>query len=161
MTGPTVYSFQLTALNGAPLDLSSFRGRPMLIVNTASKCGFTPQYAGLEALWKEWQGEGLVVLGVPSNDFGAQEPGSAIEIETFCRDRYGVTFPMAAKVAVRGPNAAPLFKWLARGAGLPGRPWWNFTKYLVARDGRLADWFFCATPPDAGRVRRAIERVVR
>lgn len=153
----TAYDFHVSALKGGdPIDLGAYRGRPLLIVNTASACGFTPQYKALQALWDEYKAAGLVVMGVPSNDFGAQEPGSAAEISSFCDVNFQVTFPLAGKRHVKGPDADPLFKWLADEAGLLGRPWWNFTKYLIGRDGRLADWFFCATPPDASRVKRAI-----
>lgn len=154
-----VTDFRLTALDGAPLDLARFAGRPMLIVNTASKCGFTPHYAGLQKLWEEFGPAGLVVLGVPSNDFGAQEPGSAAEIADFCAKSYGITFPLAAKVAVTGRAAHPLFRWLAREAGIAGAPRWNFYKYLIGRDGRLSDWFFCFTPPR--RLRGAVQKILR
>lgn len=157
----TAYDFHLSALNGdAPIDLGAYRGRPLLIVNTASACGFTPQYTALQALWDEYKAAGLVVLGVPSNDFGAQEPGSAGEIASFCETKFRVTFPLAGKRHVKGPEADPLFKWLAHEAGLFGRPWWNFTKYLIGRDGRLVDWFFCATPPGGRRARRAIAKAL-
>ncbi len=156
----TAYDFRLRSLQGAPLDLAAYAGRPMLIVNTASLCAYTPQYAALQNLWEEHEGAGLVVLGVPSNDFGRQEPGAADEIATFCETRYRITFPLTEKVHVRGAAADPLFRWLAREAGLLGRPWWNFTKYLVGRDGKLADWFFCFTPPDTARVKRAVQRIV-
>lgn len=157
----TAYDFHLSALNGGvPIDLGAYRGRPLLIVNTASACGFTPQYTALQALWDEHKAAGLVVLGVPSNDFGAQEPGSATEITSFCETKFRVTFPLAEKRHVKGPGADPLFKWLADEAGLLGRPWWNFTKYLIGRDGRLVDWFFCATPPDARRVRGAVVKAL-
>ena len=157
----TAYDFHLSALNGGvPIDLGAYRGRPLLIVNTASACGFTPQYTALQALWDEHKAAGLVVLGVPSNDFGAQEPGSATEITSFCETKFRVTFPLAEKRHVKGPEGDPLFKWLADEAGLLGRPWWNFTKYLIGRDGRLVDWFFCATPPDARRVRGAVVKAL-
>ena len=156
----TAFDFHLAALKGPPLDLAAFRGRPMLIVNTASQCGFTPQYAQLQALWQEYKDAGLVVLGVPSNDFGRQEPGSNAEIAAFCELTFKVTFPLAAKSCVSGDDADPLFKWLAREAGIIGRPWWNFTKYLIGRDGRLAEWFFCFTPPGARRVRRAVDGAI-
>lgn len=157
----TAYDFHLTSLRGAPLDLAAFRGQPLLIVNTASKCGFTPQYAALQALWKEWEAAGLVVLGVPSNDFGAQEPGTSDDIRAFCEVNYGVTFPMAAKVPVKGPNADPLFVWLAREGGFFAAPRWNFYKYLIGRDGQLAAWFSSLTPPGANRLRRAVAKVIK
>lgn len=153
----TAFDFQLQTLDGAPLPLGDFSGRPLLIVNTASACVFTPQYTMLQKLWDEWQQRGLVVLGVPSNDFGDQERGTADEIATLCRGSYGVTFPMAAKVAVTGTHATPLFRWLGQEGGFLARPRWNFYKYLIGRDGHLAAWFSCLTSPDAMRVRRAIE----
>lgn len=152
----TAFDFQLQALDGAPLPLDRFKGRALLIVNTASACGFTPQYAALQSLWNDLKDAGLVVLAVPSNDFGGQEPGTANEISAFCRGSYGVTFPMAAKVPVKGAQAAPLFRWLSREGGFLARPRWNFYKYLIGRDGQLAAWFSCFTPPDAPRVRRAV-----
>lgn len=155
------HDFRLTALKGGALDLAAFKGRPMLIVNTASRCGYTPQYAALQSLWEQYKGRGLVVVGVPSNDFGRQEPGTAEEIAAFCEGNFRITFPLSEKLHVRGRDADPLFKWLADEAGLLGWPWWNFTKYLIDREGRLVDWFFCFTPPDAMRVRRVIERVIR
>ena len=154
------FAFTLDALGGGPLPLGGFAGRPLLIVNTASRCGFTPQYAGLQRLWTEYGGRGLVVLGVPSNDFGAQEPGGGAEIAGFCERNYGVGFPMAAKAAVRGPGANPLFQWLAAQGGLFARPRWNFYKYLTGRDGRLAAWFTSVTKPESGRLRAAIEKAL-
>jgi glutathione peroxidase len=156
----TVYDFHLRSLGGAPLDLAAYKGRPILIVNTASRCGFTPQYAGLQTLWETYKARGLVVLGVPSNDFGGQEPGSSNEIASFCQDVFDVDFPMTEKMRVRGQAAAPLFQWLGREAGVLGRPRWNFYKYLVGPDGQLKNWFFCFTPPGAAHVCRAIERTL-
>ena len=154
------FAFTLDALEGGTLPLQAYAGRPLLIVNTASRCGFTPQYAGLQRLWTDYGGRGLVVLGVPSNDFGAQEPGSSDEIAGFCERNYGVDFPMAAKIAVRGPGAHPLFQWLAAQGGLFARPRWNFYKYLIGHDGQLAAWFTSVTPPDATRLRRAIDKAL-
>lgn len=158
MTG--AFDFTLERLEGGPLPLAQFAGRPMVVVNTASKCGFTPQYEALEALWRRHRDEGLVVLGVPSNDFGGQEPGSAGEIAEFCRVRYGVDFPLAAKVPVTGPGAHPLFRWLGGEAGFLGRPRWNFYKYLIGRDGRLAAWYASLTPPEAPRFEAAVARLI-
>lgn len=153
-------NFRLPGLTGGEIDLSAFRGKPVLIVNTASKCGFTPQYAGLEALWKEYGPQGLAVIGVPSNDFGAQEPGTAQEIAAFCDRTYGVTFPLAAKAHVRGPGAIPLFRWLRAQGGVLSAPRWNFYKYLIGRDGRLAAWFTPLTAPGSARLRRAVKRAL-
>jgi glutathione peroxidase len=160
MTTPTAYDFALDGLSGGALPLSQFRGRPMVIVNTASKCGFTPQYAGLETLWQRHKDQGLVVLGVPSNDFGRQEPGSSAEIAEFCSVRFGVDFPLAAKVSVRGAAAHPLFRWLAGEAGFFGRPRWNFYKYLIRRDGTLQDWFSSKTAPDSAKFGTAIAKLI-
>ena len=156
----TAYDFELTTLKGERFDLAPFKGRPLLVVNTASKCGFTPQYAGLTEVWRQHKDEGLVVIGVPSNDFGQQEPGSADEIGAFCEINYGVDFPMMAKVPVRGPDAHPLFRWLASEGGFFARPRWNFFKYLIGRDGQLEDWFASPTKPRSARFGRALRRVI-
>ena len=153
----TAFDFTLTSLAGAPMPLRDYAGRPLLIVNTASRCGFTPQYAGLQALHAEYHGQGLIVIGVPSNDFGNQEPGTRDEIAGFCTRNYGVGFPMADKAVVKGPAAHPLFHWLADQGGVLSRPRWNFYKYVIDADGRLAAWFSSVTPPGAGRLRRAVE----
>jgi glutathione peroxidase len=156
----TVYDFDLVTLDGAPLPLRQFAGRPLVIVNTASKCGFTPQYTGLQALWQEFKGAGLVVLVVPSNDFGGQEPGDAGAIAAFCTEKFGVDFPMSAKRHVRGSAADPLFQWLAAEGGFFSRPRWNFYKYLIGRDGRLKDWFASPTRPESAKFRQAVQRIV-
>jgi glutathione peroxidase len=156
----TAYDFRFDALQGGDLPLSRFAGRPMLIVNTASRCGFTPQYAGLQRLWAKQSSSGLMLIGVPCNDFGAQEPGSAAEIGAFCTARFGVDFPLTAKVHVRGTERHPLFAWLAEQGGFLSLPRWNFYKYLIDREGRLAGWFTCLTSPDAPRFRRAVQRLL-
>ena len=161
MTEQTAYDFDLTTLDGKALPLRQFAGRPLVIVNTASKCGFTPQYFGLQMIWEEFRNTGLIVLGVPSNDFGAQEPGDAAAIAAFCVEKVGVNFPIAAKRAVRGKDADPLFLWLAAQGGFLARPRWNFYKYLIGRDGQLAHWFTSPTRPDAGRFRRAVQSITR
>jgi glutathione peroxidase len=134
----TVYDFQAVSIDGKPADLSTQRGKVLLIVNTASACGFTPQFGGLEELWKRYGDQGLVVVGFPSNEFGSQDPGSNDEIGAFCQRNYGVSFPMMAKVQVNGKGAHPLWTWLtAEAPGLLGSKAvkWNFTKFLVGRDG--------------------------
>ena len=144
------HNFTAQALNGAPINLSDYAGKLVLVVNTASQCGFTPQYAGLEALHKEFGEQGLVILGFPCNQFGGQEPGDADQIAQTCQINYGVSFPMFAKVDVNGANAHPLFKWLT--AELPG--WlgksikWNFTKFLIGRDGTPIKRFATITKPE-------------
>ena len=152
--------FTLATPAGDPLPLSQYAGRPMLVVNTASQCGFTPQYEGLQRLWTEYGDKGLLVLGVPSNDFGGQEPGTDAEIGAFCATRFAATFPLAAKAHVKGRNAVPLFQWLAAEAGALGQPRWNFYKYVIGRDGRLAAWFGSVTKPGSPRLRQAIEHTL-
>ena len=146
-----VFDFQATALDGKPVDLATYRGRVLLVVNTASRCGFTPQYAGLEALYRELHGRGLEVLGFPCNQFGAQEPGSLDEIGAFCETNYGVSFPMFAKVDVNGQDAHPLWTYLKEAApGLLGTEAikWNFTKFLIGRDGKVAHRYAPTTKPE-------------
>ena len=136
----TVYDFEAQQIDGRTVSLSNFRDKVLLIVNTASACGFTPQFAGLEELHKQYDGKGLVVLGFPSNQFGGQDPGSNEEIASFCQLNYGVSFPMMAKVDVNGAEAHPLYQWLVKEApGLLGSTAikWNFTKFLVGKDGRV------------------------
>ncbi len=156
----TAFDFRLTSLQGETLDLGDYAGKPLVLVNTASKCGFTPQYRGLQAIWSQYQDRGLTVIGVPSNDFGRREPGDESEIGAFCSRNYGVTFPMTEKLHVRGPETHPLFQWLAREGGMLSRPRWNFFKFVIARDGSLATWFSSITSPDSARLRQAIDRVV-
>lgn len=159
-TDGTAFDFSLQSLKGGELKLNAFAGKPLLIVNTASKCGFTPQYAGLEEIWKTYKKDGLVVLGVPSNDFAGQEPGTEKEIAVFCEMNYGVDFPMAAKVHVSGSKAHPLFKFLAGEGGFLAAPRWNFYKYLVGRDGHLKEWFSSFTSPTSSRFKKAVEKIV-
>jgi glutathione peroxidase len=157
---PSAHGFVFKSLEGKALPLSDFAGKPMVVVNTASKCGFTPQYAGLEALWRSHRDRGLIVLGVPSNDFGGQEPGTADEIHDFCEVRYGVDFPLTEKVHVTGPEAHPLFRWIAAQGGFIARPHWNFYKYLIGPDGKLVDWFSSVTAPNSSRFVSAVERLL-
>ena len=140
MRSPTVYDFEARDIDGKDIALSAFKGKVMLVVNTASKCGFTPQFGGLEALHNSYAAKGLAVLGFPCNQFGAQDPGSDSEIAGFCQMNYGVSFPMMGKIDVNGPAAHPLYKWLAAEApGLLGSKAikWNFTKFLVGKDGQV------------------------
>jgi glutathione peroxidase len=136
----SIYDFEAQQINGKDISLSEFKGKVMLIVNTASKCGFTPQFGGLEELHKAYTGKGLVVLGFPCNQFGSQDPGADGEIAEFCQVNYGVSFPMMGKIEVNGPAAHPLYKWLSSEApGLLGSKAikWNFTKFLVGKDGQV------------------------
>ena len=147
-----IYDFTVKDIHGKSVKLSAYKGKPLLIVNTASECGFTPQYKGLEALYKKLHGKGLEILGFPCNQFGAQEPGSEAEIEQFCEVNYGVTFPMFAKIDVNGDNAAPLYRYLKKEKpGLMGSEAikWNFTKFLVDRDGKVVERYAPNTEPAA------------
>lgn len=147
----SLYDIEVTSIDGAAGTLAPYRGRLLLIVNVASECGFTPQYGGLEHLYRKYKDRGLTVLGFPCDQFGHQEPGSEAEIAAFCSSRYDVTFPLFAKVEVNGPGAHPLFRYLAEAApGVLGtkRIKWNFTKFLVDRDGRVARRFAPSTRPE-------------
>ena len=157
----SIYDYKANSLDGKEVPLSDYRGKVVLIVNTASQCGFTPQYAGLEALYKAYQDKGLSVLGFPCNQFGAQEPGSAAEIGAFCQKNYGVTFPMFEKIEVNGSNAHPLWTYLKdEKPGLLGTKAikWNFTKFLVDREGHVVQRFGSNEAPDS--IRPAIEKLL-
>jgi len=161
-TSPAVIDHTVTTLEGDSLDLSTFRGRPLLIVNTASKCGYTPQYAGLQRLHERYSGRGLVILGFPSNDFGGQEPGSASEIGAFCRKNYGVSFPMMAKVHAKGPEIAPIYRTLTEQTAedIRGEIKWNFTKFLVDADGNVVARFGSSVEPEDPALVAAIEKLL-
>jgi glutathione peroxidase len=149
---PTVYDFEARQIDGQTVALRQFQGKVLLIVNTASACGFTPQFGGLQKLHETYGDRGLVVLGFPCNQFGSQDPGSNDEIASFCQLNYGVSFPMMAKVDVNGPEADPLFKWLtAEAPGLLGSKAikWNFTKFLVGKDGAVLQRYAPQSAPDA------------
>jgi len=153
------YAFSFPALSGDDIRLARFTGKPLLIVNTASLCGYTPQYAGLQELWSEFRGRGFVIIGVPSNDFGGQEPGGAAEIGETAHHQYGVTFPIAAKAVVKGTGAHPFYKWAAE-ARPKDVPRWNFHKYLIGRDGYIAEVFPESVTPDDTRVKTAVGRAL-
>jgi glutathione peroxidase len=156
MSRITAYAFTFKGLDGGEILLASYAGRPFLVVNTASLCGYTPQYAGLQELWTRYRDKGLVVLGVPSNDFGSQEPGGVSDIHATAQGQYHVTFPITEKAVVKGKDAHPFFKWAAleRPAEAPR---WNFHKYLVGRDGNLKAGFTSALEPTDPRIITAIE----
>jgi glutathione peroxidase len=159
MSRITAYAFSFPALAGGDIKLADYAGQPLMIVNTASLCGFTPQYAGLQQLWTEFHDRGLMIIGVPSNDFGGQEPGGASEIAETAQHQYGATFPIAAKAVVKGPNAHPFYKWAAdlRPKDVPH---WNFHKYLIDRDGNIADVFPETVEPTDTRVKTTIARAL-
>jgi glutathione peroxidase len=148
----TVYDFEAETIDGRKLSLAEHHGQVLLIVNTASACGFTPQFGGLEALWKAYGAKGLTVLGFPSNEFGGQDPGSNDEIASFCQKNYGVSFPMMAKIEVNGAQAHPLYQWLTKEAkGILGTQAikWNFTKFLVGRDGTVLGRYAPTDKPES------------
>jgi len=153
------FGFDFTAIEGHPLPLEQFRGRPMLVVNTASFCGFTGQFAELQALWETYRDRGLVVLGVPSDDFN-QEMADNAEIQAFCEVQFGIDFPMTERVSVRGPNSHPLFAHFRAELGASAGPNWNFFKYLVAPDGRVVEAWSSRIAPGSPAVTDAIERVL-
>lgn len=161
MDDTTAYDFTFKKLReDESLPLKQFEGKVVLIVNTASKCGFTPQYDGLEKLYNTYKEQGFVVIGVPSNDFGEQEPGSSEEIVKFCRNNYGVTFPMTEKEVVSGDQAHPFYVWAKKTLGFGTAPKWNFHKYLIDRQGKLVDYFNSVTPPESDRIKGAIEKLL-
>jgi glutathione peroxidase len=160
----TVHDFQQKTIDGQTKSLKDYAGQPVLIVNVASRCGLTPQYTALEALHQRFKARGLHVLGFPCNDFGAQEPGTEAEIKTFCESKYAVTFPLFAKLHVKGPERAPLYEYLTTQPTAPdgaGDIAWNFAKFLVGRDGKVLARFSPQTTPDAPELISAIEAATR
>ena len=156
----SAHDFAFRAIEGGDMPLAGYKGKAVLVVNTASQCGFTKQYANLQELWRRYRERGLVVLGVPSNDFGGQEPGSEAEIKKFCAVNFDVDFPLAAKEPVKGEGAHPFYKWAAGELGVIAVPRWNFHKYLIAPDGKLVDWFSSPTDPLSSRVTSAVEALL-
>jgi glutathione peroxidase len=154
------YRFGFVSIEGEDLPLEAWRGRPVLVVNTASYCGYTPQYSDLEALWQRYRARGLVVLGVPSNDFGRQEPGSHSEIKEFCTTNYAVDFPLTEKCRVIGSEAHPFYRWIAETLGEAGTPRWNFHKYLIGPDGQLSDAWPAQVSPTDSRIIGEVERLL-
>ncbi len=157
---PGAHAFSFPSIDGGTLPLAAWKGHPVLVVNTASRCGFTPQYEGLQALWERFRERGLVVLGVPSNDFGGQEPGSATEIKDFCETTFAVDFPLADKTTVVGPTAHPFYAWARDSRPDLPAPNWNFHKYLIAPDGSIAAAFSTAVEPLAPQIVGAVEELV-
>ena len=156
----SAHDFAFAAIDGGPLPLSDFRGKALLVVNTASECGFTPQYAGLQRLWETYRDRGLVVLGVPSNQFGGQEPGDEAAIQAFCARNYGVDFPLTAKQSVIGPDAHPFYRWIGSEAGEDALPRWNFHKYLVDPEGNLIGAWPSRVTPLAPELVAAVEKAL-
>ncbi len=156
----TAWDFAFTSIDGESMPLSAYRGKALLVVNTASRCGFTPQYEGLQALWERYRDRGLVVIGVPSNDFGGQEPGSAAQIKSFCQTNFAVDFPMTDKNQVVGQEAHPFYRWAAATLGAAEAPRWNFHKYLVSPDGALVAALPTRAEPTSDPVIAAVEKVL-
>jgi len=155
-TTMTAHDFEFTSIDGDRLPVSAWKGRPVLVINTASFCGYTPQYAGMEALWRQYKDRGLVMLAVPSNDFGGQEPGSAGEIKAFC-ETYDVSFPLSRKEKVIGGDAHPFYRWAVAELGEGAAPRWNFHKYLIGGDGLLAGTWPSAVTPQSKEITGAID----
>lgn len=158
----SVYDIPIHRLDGKPSSLKPYKGKVVLVVNVASKCGYTRQYAPLEKLYRKYKDRGLVVVGVPSNDFGGQEPGSPAEIQEFCTSKFDVSFPLYEKVGVRpGPNQHPLYQWLTgKDSPFPGPVKWNFNKFLLSREGKLLARFESKVEPDSAEMRQAIEKAL-
>jgi glutathione peroxidase len=156
----TAYQFEFEGLMTSRVPMTAFEGRVVLVVNTASRCGYTPQYEGLQRIYGEYRARGFEILGVPSNNFGGQEPGSAQEIQRFCALNYGVTFPMAAKTDVVGERAHPFYRWAEAQIGANAVPRWNFHKLLIGRDGRILAAFPSAVTPTSAELRAAIDRAL-
>lgn len=155
----SIYEFTLNDIDGKPMPLQSLQGKAVLVVNVASQCGYTPQYAGLEALYQKYKDRGFVIVGVPANNFGGQEPGTNQEIKQFCSRKYSVTFPMLAKVSVKGADMTPLYQYLTSTRG--GDVKWNFTKFLIGKDGRVLARFEPAVAPDAAELTAAVEKALQ
>ena len=159
----TVYDFTLNSIDGQPTSLGSFKGKVVLLVNVASRCGYTPQYSALESVYEKYKDRGFVIIGVPANNFGSQEPGTNAEIKTFCKTKYSVSFPMMSKVSVKGADMTPLYQFLTDKAANPqtgGEIQWNFTKFLIGPDGRVITRFEPAVTPDSPEVAGAIEKAL-
>jgi len=149
----------MNSIDGKPAPLAAYKGKIVLVVNVASRCGFTPQYTGLEALYEKYKDQGLVIVGFPANNFGAQEPGTDEEIKTFCSSKYSVTFPMYSKISVKGADKAPLYEYLTSTGG--GDVKWNFTKFLVGRDGKVIERFESKVEPQSPELTGAVEKALK
>lgn len=153
----SIYDYKVTTIDGQEKSLADFKGKALLIVNTASRCGFTPQYKGLEALYQQYKAQGFEVLGFPANDFMGQEPGSNEEIKQFCELKYKTTFPMFAKISVRGPETAPLYRYLTENSGFNGAISWNFNKFLVNKEGKVIARFDSGVTPESAELAEKVK----
>ena len=156
----TVHEFTLNSIDGKPAPLSQYKGKVMLLVNVASKCGYTPQYTGLESLYQKYKDRGLVVVGIPANNFGGQEPGTNEEIKSFCTRTYNVSFPMMSKVSVKGDDKTPLYQFITADPANGGEVKWNFTKFLVDKDGKVISRFESKVTPDSPELTSAVEQAL-
>ncbi len=155
----SIHEFTMNNIDGQATPLASMKGKAVLVVNVASQCGYTPQYTGLQALYEKYKGQGLVIIGVPANNFGGQEPGTNEDIKQFCSRKYSVTFPIMAKVSVKGDDKTPLYQYLTSTTG--GEVKWNFTKFLVGKDGKPVQRFESGVSPDSPELAAAIEKALR
>ena len=154
------YDFNFNDLDGTPLNLSEYRDKVIVVVNVASQCGFTSQYEDLQQVWEKYQVKGVIVLGIPSNDFGSQEPGSNKEIKNFCEAKFGITFPMTEKVSVKGENAHPFYLWAKTNHGKSAIPKWNFHKIIIDKNGKIVDTFASITNPSSKKFITALEKIL-
>ena len=154
------YDFNFKDLDGSNLSLSEYKEKVIVVVNVASQCGFTSQYEDMQKVWESYQKKGIVMLGVPSNDFGNQEPGSSKDIKNFCEAKFGITFPMTEKVVVKGENAHPFYKWAKENHGKSAIPKWNFHKIIIGKDGKVFDTFASITNPSSKKFISAIEKAL-
>ena len=154
------YDFKFKDLDGSTLDLSEYRGKVIVVVNVASQCGFTNQYEDMQNLWEKYQSRGLIILGIPSNDFGKQEPGSSEDIKNFCEAKFGISFPMTEKVSVKGPTAHPFYIWARENHGKSAIPKWNFHKIIINKDGKIAETFTSITNPSSNKFIKALEKLI-
>jgi glutathione peroxidase len=154
------YSFYFNDLDGSPLKLSDYKNKVIVIVNVASKCGFTNQYEDMQKIWELYQNKGLIMIGVPSNDFGSQEPGNSKEIKNFCEAKFGISFPMTEKIIVKGDNAHPFYIWAKKNHGKSAIPKWNFHKIIIDRNGKVAETFSSITNPSSKKFINTIEKIL-
>ena len=154
------YDFKFKDLDGSQLSLSEYKGKVIIAVNVASQCGFTKQYEDMQDVWKKYQSKGIIMLGIPSNDFGQQEPGTSKEIKNFCEAKFGITFPMTEKVSVKGPDAHPFYVWAKDNYGKSAIPKWNFHKIIIDKSGKIADTFSSITNPSSKKFIKVLEKLI-
>ena len=155
------YDFNFNDLDGSNLNLSEYKGKVIIVINVASQCGFTKQYDDMQKVWEKYQSKGIIMLGVPSNDFGNQEPGSSEQIKNFCEAKFGISFPMTEKVSVKGQNAHPFYVWARENHGKSAIPKWNFHKIIIDRNGKVAETFSSMTNPSSGKFIKALENLLK